>query len=105
MHISTSLLSESELRFFRGAVVSESDLMILERCNQDTIQALECIVGTDSKGCRISPGTHTVKELRRAGDTWSEHVLANPKAYIITFAYVVGTVVVGYPLITGVAPR
>jgi hypothetical protein len=103
MHVSISLLGESELRTFCGAVVTQSDLMVLERLNQESVNALECIVGSDRNGDRHTTGTKTEQELRRSGDVWSEHVLENPKAYIITFLYVVGTVVAGYPLITGVA--
>lgn len=104
IHISISLIGSSEMRTFCGAIVTESDLMILERCNQESISALECIVGSNRNGARSSSaGTHTERELRQSGDIWSEHVLENPKAYILTFLYVVGTVLAGYPLITGVA--
>lgn len=103
MHVSISLLAGPELRTFCGAIVTESDLRILERCNQESINALECIVGSDRFGVRSIIGTNTEQELRRAGNVWSEHVLENPKAYILTFLYVVGTVVSGYPFITGVA--
>lgn len=103
MHVSTALLGDSDLRSFCGAFITESDLTILERCNQDSITALECIVGSYANGARAVPGTQTESDLREAGDIWSEHVLEIPKASIITFIYVVGTVFAGYPLVSGVA--
>ena len=43
------------------------------------------------------------KELPAAGDILSEHILEKVKAYVISFIYVVGTVVSGCPLVTGLA--
>jgi hypothetical protein len=43
------------------------------------------------------------KELRKAGDIWSEHVLENAKAYMMSFVYIFATVISGFPLVSGVA--
>ena len=43
------------------------------------------------------------EELRAAGDIWSEHILENAKAYMLSFLYIVGTVTSGFPLISGLA--
>ena len=65
---------------------------------------LEGIVGVDSKGVAVHEiFKNTEKELRAAGDVWSEHILENVKAYIMSFIYIVVTVTVGYPLISGIA--
>ena len=103
LHVSISLLSEPEIRSFCGAAITEADLSILERCNQESIKALEDLVATDRKGRVRRDGTRIHNELRQAGDVWSEHVLENARAYIFTFLYVVGTVTAGYPLVTGIA--
>lgn len=106
MHVSISLLGDSEIRHFCKAVITESDLQILARCNQECIRALEDIVGasSDRKNHRLIAGPSKAElTLRSAGNVWSNHVLEYTKAYIVTFLYVVGTVVSGYPLITGSA--
>jgi hypothetical protein len=63
-----------------GAVVTESDLQILSRCNRDFIWTLERIVGTSIER---KPVKHSAinKELTDLGKVWSEHVLENVKAY------------------------
>ena len=75
MHVSISLLADSDIRHFCKAVVTEADLQILARCNEDCIQALEDIVGTSSEGKQHSIPSESEKELRKAGDVWSNHVL------------------------------
>ena len=56
--------------------ITERDLQILERCNQDNIKALEEIVGFDRKGVVIHEVcSKTEQELRSAADLWSEHIL------------------------------
>ena len=47
--------------------------------------------------------SRTMHELRDAGDHWSEHVLENAKAYIMSFVYIVVTVTSGYSLLSGIA--
>lgn len=43
------------------------------------------------------------EELKNAGSLWADHILENARAYIMSFAYVVVTVTIGYPLVTGIA--
>ncbi len=98
------IISNPHHRFVSGAIITERDLQTLERCNRVNILSLERIVGVDREGNEIHELlTHTVDELRAAGDLWAEHVLENAKAYIMTFIYIVVTVTVGYPLISGIA--
>jgi hypothetical protein len=101
-HISATILSDSRFRRATGAVVTEQDLQILEKCDQSNVAALEKIVGYDSH--YASPlsergaNSTTNKYLRAAGDLWAEHVLEIAKAYIMTISYIMGTVISGYPL-------
>ena len=97
-HICLVILSSHEYRHFSGAVITERDLKVLERCNIENIEALESIVGVDARGNKID--SEVEKETRRLGDIWSEHILENAKAYIMSFIYIVVTVTVGYPFIT-----
>ena len=98
-YISLVILSDRKFRDLSGAVITKKDLEILERCNQDNILALERIVGVDSDGnLRQSLAQ---QELKEAGDLWADHVLENARAYIMSFFYVVITVTIGYPIITG----
>mmetsp|Transcript_5059 Transcript_5059/g.10661 ORF Transcript_5059/g.10661 Transcript_5059/m.10661 type:complete len:1565 (-) Transcript_5059:323-5017(-) len=103
-HICVTIISDPHFRHLSGAVITEHDLQILERCNQENLKALEEIVGVDCQGYEIHERRgRTEKELRSAGDLWSEHILENAKAYIMSFIYIVGTVTAGYPLVTGIA--
>jgi len=100
-YICIVILNNEKYRQLSGAIVTERDLQVLERCNRDNIDALEEIVGTDDRGTKFE--SHEEKELRKAGDFWSEHILENAKAYIMSFLYIFGTVIAGYPLVTGLA--
>lgn len=101
-HICITIISDPHLNHAAGAVVTERDLQVLERCNRDNIKALEEIVGADKEGFAIhEKRSKTEQELRSAGDLWADHILENAKAYIMSFIYVVGTVTSGFPLISG----
>ena len=101
-HICMTIISNPAYRSVTGAVITEQDLLILERCNRENISALEKIVGADKSGYK-DPEKATMKNLRSAGDLWADHILENVKAYIMSFIYIIVTVTAGYPLITGVA--
>jgi len=92
--IAIVVLSDNRYRNVTGAVITERDLRILERCNRDNIYGLTQIVDA---------GTRSETELRAAGDIWADHILENVKAYIMTFVYIVATVVSGYPIVSGIA--
>lgn len=92
--ISIVVLSDDRYRNVTGAVITERDIRILERCNRDNLYALSQIT---------EEGGETEQELRAAGDIWAEHILENVKAYIMTFVYIVATVVSGYPIVSGIA--
>jgi len=103
-HICMTILSDPNFRYVTGSVINERDLQTLERLNADNIKALERIVGVDRKGTKLHDTLlHKEAELRAAGDIWSEHILENAKAYIMTIIYIVVTVTIGYPLISGIA--
>jgi hypothetical protein len=102
--ICTVILSDERYRHVTGALVTLKDLEILERCNRENIAALEDIVGSDRYGILFAAGEDsTEKYLRAAGNVWSNHILENAKAYILSIIYIIGTVVSGYPLANGVA--
>lgn len=93
-------------RRISGAVVTEEDIRILEKCNTENIDALEEIVGRDSYGYPKRKDGHltrTENELRKLGNLWACHVLENTKAYIMTIFYVLVTVTSGWPVATAIA--
>lgn len=100
-YICLVILKDQAFRDLAGAIVTEADLQILERCNQDNVAAMEEIVGHTALG--KSQPTQVQHELQAAGNLWADHVLENARACILTFLYVVGTVTAGYPLFTGIA--
>jgi hypothetical protein len=109
-HICVTIIANPHFRAITGAIITERDLQTLERLNRSNINSLESIVGVDRKGnAMISKEDEandfdkTERELRAAGDLWSEHILENAKAYIMSFVYIVVTVTIGYPLISGIA--
>lgn len=74
-HICIVILSNQHYRNVSGAVVTEQDLRILERCNQDNLGALEEIVGIDYYGKVVRKEEARVEnELRDAGRVWANHV-------------------------------
>ena len=104
-YISALILSDDRFRRVSGAKVTEHDLSILERCNQDNIGALSDIVGTDAYGYSLKARniTSVEGELRKSGDLWSEHILENTRAYILSALYIFGTVVSGHALATALS--
>jgi len=103
-HIAIIILSNQRYRHASGAVITEHDLRILERCNQDNLHALEEIVGVDYFGNRITKDqARAENDLRDAGAVWADHILENARAYIITFVYIMATVISGYPIASAIA--
>ena len=99
-----SILGDPEFRRISGAVITEPDLRILERCNRDNIKALETITGYGRNGMPLpSELSEPEKLLREAGRQWSDHILENARALVMTFVYIVVTVTIGYPLVTGLS--
>jgi hypothetical protein len=81
-HICITIISNPHFNHISGAQITERDLQILERCNQENIKALEEIVGVTRDGEEIHERrSKTEKELRAAGDLWSEHILEVRRAY------------------------
>jgi hypothetical protein len=103
-YICVVILSDVRFRRATGAVISEQDLQVLEKCNQKNVDALVEIVGVDEYGDKADfIEERSEKKLRSAGDLWAEHILENARAYILTFVYIFVTVVSGFPLIYGIA--
>jgi len=103
-YICVLILSDPRYRTAAAAVISEEDLLVLERCNQANIEALTEIVGANRFGYALDDNVKRVEmDLRKAGDQWAEHILENAKAYIITFMYIFATVVSGYPFFYAIA--
>jgi len=103
-HIAIVILSNQRYRHTSGAIITEHDLRILERCNQDNLHALEEIVGLDYFGNKITKDQASAEqELRHAGRVWADHILENARAYVITFVYIMATVISGYPIASAIA--
>ena len=102
-YLSVVILSDPRFRRATGSVISEQDLQVLEKCNKLNIEALAEIVGVDRSGNVLEKKDGAENELRAAGNVWADHILENAKAYIMTFVYIFGTVVSGYPLIHAIA--
>ena len=69
-YISILILSNDDHRQVTGAVITETDLKILEKCNRNNVHALEQIVGSDGIGCTFDAEKEV--ELRKSGDIWAE---------------------------------
>jgi hypothetical protein len=69
-YISIVILSNKKYHQLSGAVVTEKDLQILEKCNRDNVFALEDIVGNDFGGTTFK--SELEKSLRHSGDIWAE---------------------------------
>jgi hypothetical protein len=75
-HICITIISDPQFTHVSGAQITERDLQVLEKCNQDNIKALEEIVGVDIDGNDIHERrSKTTRELRAAGDLWANHIL------------------------------
>ena len=102
--IATMILDDREFCRVSGAVISEEDIRTLLRCNHDCISALESITGMDSHGKALSDVERgTEKRLRDTGKLWSDHVLEQARALVMSLGYILVTVTIGYPLCTGIA--
>lgn len=103
-YICVVILSERRFRRMTGAVISETDLKVLEKCNRENINAMCEIVGATTLAEPFAGDKSTTEiALRQAGDLWANHVLENARAYIMTFAYIFVTVTIGYPICFGIS--
>ena len=85
-HICITIISNPHFSHACGSQITERDLQILERCNQENIKALEEIVGAGRDGYEIHERRNkTEKELRAAGDLWSEHILEVSTRVIVDY--------------------
>mmetsp|Transcript_28261 Transcript_28261/g.41629 ORF Transcript_28261/g.41629 Transcript_28261/m.41629 type:complete len:893 (-) Transcript_28261:105-2783(-) len=102
-YICVVILSDHRFRRVTAACISEQDLLVLERCNRENIDALcELVSATDFGRPLEGDPTTTTTALRGVGALWADHVLENARAYLLTFLYIFGTVVSGYPLVWGI---
>ena len=102
-YISAVVLSDMRYRHVTAATISEQDLQILERCNRENLHALSEIVGMDRSGMELTHHDVVEKDLRAVGNLWADHILENVRAYIMSIAYILGTVLSGYPLAFSIA--
>mgnify|MGYP000200442890 CR=1 FL=1 len=102
-YICAVILSDYNFRRITAAAITEQDLQILERTNQDSIRALSEVVGVNRFGLPIENGHIVERELRKAGDLWADHILECAKAYIMSFIYIFTAVISGYPPIYAIA--
>ncbi|CAJ1922340.1 unnamed protein product [Cylindrotheca closterium] len=102
-YISVVILSDPTFLRVTGAVITEQDIKILERCSHMNVEALSEITGSSSFGYALDRKTKIQNHLHSAGDLWAEHILENARAYIMSFVYVFVTVTAGYPLLSFVA--
>lgn len=83
-----------------GSNYTSQDMTELQRNNMTCLSNLEEIIGPDLTQCRRTTPTSAV--LRGIGRKWAWHVLELPVAWILSAAYIIGTVTAGYPLIYGI---
>lgn len=102
-YISVVILSDPTFLRVTGAVITEQDIKMLERCSHLNVEALTEITGSSSFGYALDGKTKTQNHLHAAGDLWAEHILENARAYMMTFVYVFATVISGYPLVSLIA--
>lgn len=102
-YISVVVLSDPKYVRVSGALITEQDIKILERCNHLNIEALTEITGSSSFGYALDQKTKVQQNLHSAGDLWAEHILENARAYMMSFIYVFVTVTTGYPLLSLIA--
>ena len=74
---------------------------IMEDTQAKNIAALEEIIGVTVNG--VKRPTQTSQHLRSLGAHWSQHVLEGVYSWILVFVYILGTVISGYPIISGIA--
>jgi len=101
--MSVVILSDPTYIRVTGAVITEQDIQILERCSHLSIEALTEITGSSSYGYALDRKTKIQSNLHAAGDLWAEHILENARAYIMSFVYVFVTVTTGYPFLSFIA--
>jgi hypothetical protein len=102
-YIAAVILSHHHFCRATGAVISEQDLLVLEKCNKLNVDALTAIVGVDCLGRPLVEEKGTNLELKRAGDIWADHILENTRAYVMSFFYIFVTLIAGYPIFHAIA--
>eukprot|EP00667_Euglena_gracilis_P000989 EG_transcript_989 len=83
------------------AQYTEMDIHQLEVNYVGTLKALEDIVGMDAAA--VPRPTETSKLIRAKGKHWADHVIEAPICWLLMFAYILVTVGLGYPIISGIA--
>lgn len=101
-YISVVILSDPRFRRVSGAIITDEDIKILERCNRMNLDAMTELVGANFYG-PLNEATELLISLQKAGDLWAEHILENAKAYIITFFYIFVTVIFQVPVVSACA--
>ena len=82
-----------------GGMYTPEDIKVLEDLNIGNLLALETITGFTRNNDKMP--TEMEALLRAKGNFWALHVLENPMSWMLSFVYIMATVVSGYPLIHG----
>jgi hypothetical protein len=102
LYIAQIIFEDDTLQRTIGSIMKDSDLGQLQRLNHDNILALEEIVGVDSDGLVLKDAP-TMKELRKKGYLWAQHVLESPRSWILCAIYILSTVIIGIPPVTTIS--
>jgi len=97
-YISVIILSDPRYCRITRAQITEQEIRILERCNQMNLSALTEIVGFNVSGYPLDRVSPLLSNLRQLGNLWSDHILEQARAYIMSFIYIFVTVISGWPL-------
>eukprot|EP00963_Diacronema_lutheri_P013531 scaffold2639_cov361-Pavlova_lutheri.AAC.3 len=83
-----------------GSNYTAQDMAELQKNNDMCLSNLEEVIGDDLAYRNTKTGTSVA--LRGIGRKWAWHILELPVAWILSAAYIIGTVTAGYPLIYGI---
>mmetsp|Transcript_46359 Transcript_46359/g.88497 ORF Transcript_46359/g.88497 Transcript_46359/m.88497 type:complete len:1353 (-) Transcript_46359:72-4130(-) len=83
-----------------GAVFYKHDMEELATMNANNVACMEEIVGSNVHG--NSCPSKLCESLRNQGRIWSQHILEAPISWILSFTYIMVTVVASFPLVYGI---
>ena len=70
-YIYVVILSDARFRHITGAIITDEDIRVLEKCNKMNVDALSEITGSNVFGCKMDQTPKTLICLRKAGDMWA----------------------------------
>jgi len=95
--------SPDAFRAASGFKLTDSDVADIKRLNACfAASSAPSLVGADARGAALEGGDGARhRALRCAGRAWALHVLEAPHAWLLSAAYIFGTVLSGHPLLSG----